>query len=69
MGEGIALHGSAGHCGCHQPRPQPLPEVCPGVHAEGPRLPARSVLRKFLKDTLKHSMAPLLPVPGLHPSE
>lgn len=68
MGEGTALHGGAGHCGCHQSRPQPLPEVCSGVHAEGPRLPARSALRKLLRDTLKHSMAALLSAPGLPPS-
>ena len=67
MGEGIAVHGGAGHRGCHQPRPQPLPKVCPGVHAEGPRLPARSALRKVLRDTLKHSKAALVSGPVLHP--
>ena len=53
MGEGTALHGGAGHRGCHQSRPQPLPEVCSGVHAEGPRLPARSALRKLLEGHLE----------------
>ena len=65
MGEGTPLHGGAGHRGCHQSRPQPLPEVCPGVHAERPRLPARSALCKLLRDALKHSKAALVSGPGL----
>ena len=68
MGEGIALHGGADHCNCYQPRPQPLPEICPGVHTERPRLPARSAVCKFLRNTLKHSKAALVSGPGLHQS-
>ena len=68
MGEGSALHGGAGYRNRHQPRPQPLPEVCPGVHAEGPRLPARSALGTSTRHTLMQSKAAVAPVSRLQGS-